>query len=128
AAVHAARALPRRSDPCDLQRRTPRPISLRSTRTSMCRCYSRLGGVHLVTGVAVVRNATQDRDRERWLVGVVCEAVPFAFRDEDEVAFLEPDRLDLRQGEPRHFEDQEILFGVRMAVDVVPGVGRGVGD
>jgi hypothetical protein len=47
----------------------------------------------LVTGVAVVRNATHDRDRECWLVGVVCEAVPFSFRDEDEVAFLEADGL-----------------------------------
>lgn len=30
----------------------------------MCSCYRRLGGVDLVTGVAVVRNATQDRDRD----------------------------------------------------------------
>jgi hypothetical protein len=73
----------------------------------MCSRYRRLGRLDLVTGVAVVRNATQDRDRECWLVSVVCEAVPFAFRDEDEVAFLQPDGLALGQVEACAFEDEE---------------------
>src|SRR5262249_3219833 len=78
--------------------------------------------------VAVMRNATQDRDRKRWLVGVVCEAVPLALRDEDEVASLETHRLALAQMEACTFEDEEILLGVRMAVELVPAVGRELGD
>ena len=61
----------------------------------------------LVTGLAVVRDATQDRDRECWLVSVVCEAVPFAFRDEAEVAFLEPDRLAFGQVEACALEGEK---------------------
>src|SRR5437870_228159 len=84
--------------------------------------------MYLVAGLLVAPDASEDRDHGRRGVGVVREAMPFALRDEDDLALLLAHRLALAEVEAGSPQDVERLLAPGVPMDLVHLPGWELGD